>query len=142
MNKAILIFYSVLGIWQMINLFRFFRSMTRENVDDVEDVKLSLLWPTFIFIACYFGSLLIMGFIENPKTEDIMIFFKHLVQIVQVLVIVAYPFVMSGELATRALSMEITGAPSAEKRTITLHSNLTGLMILTFIVSSIIYIIL
>lgn len=142
MNKAILIFYSVLGIWQMINLFRFFRSMTRENVDDVEDVKLSLLWPTFIFITCYFGSLFLMGFIENPKTEDIMVLFKHLVQIVQVLVIVAYPFVMSGELATRALSMEITGAPSAEKRTITLHSNLTGLMILTFIVSSIIYIIL
>ena len=142
MNQFILIFYSILGIWQTINFLRFFQSMTRENVDDVENAKLSLLWPTFIFITCYFGSLFLVGFIENPKTGEVLVFLKRTVQVIQGLVIIAYPFVMSGELATRALSMEITGAPSAKKRTLTLHSNLTGQMVLTFAVSSIIYIIL
>jgi len=142
MNKAIVVFYAVLGIWQMVNVFRFFQSMSKEDVEDVEEIKLSLLWPTFIFITCYFGTLLLVGWLENPQHVEVLVVLKHLVQIGQVLVILVYPFMMSGELATRALSMEITGAPSAEKRTRTLHSNLTGLMGLTFIVSSIIYIIL
>lgn len=142
MNKAIIVFYSVLGIWQLVNVFRFYQSMSKEDVDDVEEIKLSLLWPTFIFIVSYFGSLLMVGLLENPKSEDILVVLKRLVQVSQVLVILVYPFIMSGELATRALSMEITGAPSSEKRTRTLYSNLSGLMVLTFIVSSIIYIIL
>ena len=78
MNVAIIIFYSILGIWQTINFFRFFQSMTRENADDVENAKLSLLWPMAIFILCYFGSLFIVGFIENPKSVGILIIFKRL----------------------------------------------------------------
>lgn len=142
MKQAIIIFYSVLAIWQVFNLFQFFKSMTKEDADDVKNIKFSLMWPIIIFIIFYFGSLFIVGLIENPKGGDIMQTFKRVIQVIQLLVIIVYPFLMTGELVTRALSMEITGAPSSEKRTRTLHSNLTGLMVMVIIVTSIIYIIL
>lgn len=142
MTIFIRIIQSLLGIWLMINIYRFSRAMAKENAEDAEGVKISLLLPLVLIILIYFGTAFAVGYIENPELIPIQHLLKKLIMLIQIIIIVIYPIAMSGELSTRMLGTEITESPGSEKRTRTLMTNVRVLVFLTFVISNVIYIIL
>lgn len=139
---VIRVIQSGLAIWLMISIYKFSRTMTKEDTEDVKGVKLNLFYPVVLICLAYFGTLLAVGMMENPKLFNPLATIKHVIMAIQFVIIILYPILTVGELSTRMLGFEITGAPSSEKRTRNLLSNVRVLVFLTFVISNIVYIIL